>query len=203
MVRSRAPLVLLLALLCTACAPMPVAEQEPPFDAELERLAGFLQGSFVAPAARDAAGADAEPMPALVIRREDRGGEHEAWFGVKHGGTAGSDASGGADRFWRLRRSGPDSFELDAFGGVGEGDAMPDRTLASGCTFVLERLGRDTYVGGRNGPACEIDPEGVATMIVSLVVTPVEMRSWVRGFDRNGRLVHGRSDGPTILRKID
>ena len=74
--------------------------------------------------------------------------------------------------------------------------------LRDGCSLILRLDASGAFVGGTSGAGCASELGGAAYATSLATITADEMRTWDRGFDKDGKQVWGAEKGPYIFRKL-
>ena len=175
-------------------------------DADLERLASWLAGSYGS-AAQAAADEDYADIRLHMVRIwKDRA--DGPWLYVEQALASKTEAPY-RQRIYRLVRREDGALESRVFtlpepirfaGAWKSKDLLaglkPENlTAREGCTTVL-RLGKDgAFTGGTEGKACPSDLRGATYATSEVVLTEKRMVSWDRGFDAEGKQVWGAVKG--------
>lgn len=180
---------------------------------DLERLAGFLEGSF---SSRRQAEADSDfydiRLHAVRIWRERSDG---IWLYVEQAQASQLDAPY-RQRIYKLAENDglltSEIFtfpEPSVFAGAYRQPALFDRldpqTLQSreGCIVVIAALADGTFSGRTNDRDCRSNHRGAAYAAAEVLISATQMISWDRGFDQEGRQVWGSTKGGYVFDKIE
>lgn len=215
------PAMILVTLLCASCQTV----QDPLPETELDQLAAWMSGTFVAntPSGTQASGTAAtraaadggdvlHVVPIWVGRHDVKPDERWLYFEL-----TGAEASKAPDR-QRVYRIGHgpngtircDLYELpdppSTYAGAWRG-AHPLSELApielfprEGCTVFMVRTG-GAFVGSIEGDGCLDTTDGATYMTTEMVVSPDMIQVWDRGFDSRGQQVWGPREGATVFRR--
>jgi CpeT protein len=214
MSRLAAPLLIFIALFLAACAMAePRAELREP-DAELETLARWMTGKF---SSADQAQSDGKNFLAIHLAVTpiwpDRA--DGIWLYVEQAAMEKLDRPY-RQRCYRLYRDGDGHLvseihtikgeALRFAGGVDDPDKLASLTpediaLREGCSIRLERLGPDTFHGETAGKGCSSSLGGAQYATSTATITPIELRSWDRGWNASDQQVWGAARGPYIFTK--
>ncbi|MFO0827129.1 MAG: chromophore lyase CpcT/CpeT [Phycisphaerales bacterium] len=87
--------------------------------------------------------------------------------------------------------------DAKAFDGMRPEDLLP----RDGCTVYLVATDESTWKGETDGESCASSLRGAAYATSQVTITANELRSWDRGFDKEGKQVWGAVKGPYQFRK--
>ena len=87
----------------------------------------------------------------------------------------------------------PASFDID----------IDSLTLQDGCTMWLEADGPDSYVGGTESKNCKANSGGAVYTTTAMIIEPLTITAWERGWDANNVQVWGSDDGPYSYERIN
>jgi hypothetical protein len=76
-----------------------------------------------------------------------------------------------------------------------DGVTSRDLALRDGCSITLRRVAQNSFEGSTAGTGCESTLRGASYATSEVTVTPTELVSWDRGFDRSGVQVWGATVG--------
>jgi CpeT protein len=80
----------------------------------------------------------------------------------------------------------------------------PDQLVQrEGCTVYLVPNTDGSWSGGTDGSGCSSALRGATYATSEVTVTGTELRSWDRGFDKDGKQVWGAEKGPYVFRRAD
>jgi hypothetical protein len=183
----------------------------PPADMPLLSVAKLMTGSF---SSAPQAAADPEyrdirlEMSQIWPARADG-----VWLYVEQS-VAGA-ASPYRQRVYRLTRKDDDSYISDvytlpdeaAYAGAwndpGRFAALsPEQlSLKAGCGVTLDRVDDYTYKGATEGKNCASELDGASYATSEVTLTALWLKSWDRGFDKDGKQVWGAVNGPYTFTK--
>jgi hypothetical protein len=72
----------------------------------------------------------------------------------------------------------------------------------AGCTVFLVPNSDGSWSGGTDGTGCSSALRGATYATSEVTLTADELRSWDRGFDKDGKQVWGAEKGPYIFRRL-
>jgi len=72
-----------------------------------------------------------------------------------------------------------------------------------GCTIWLEADGEDSYVGGTEGKGCKTDIGDATYTTTKLIIEPLSITTWERGWDADNAQAWGSEDGPYSFDRIN
>jgi CpeT protein len=83
-------------------------------------------------------------------------------------------------------------------------DAITIESLVprQGCTVYLVPNSDGSWSGGTDGTGCSSALRGATYATSEVTLTSEELRSWDRGFDKDGKQVWGAEKGPYIFRRL-
>ncbi len=66
----------------------------------------------------------------------------------------------------------------------------------AGCDVLLARTSDNTFEGGTQGDGCASSLRGATYVTSEVLIAPTGLRTWDRGFDKEGKYVWGAEKGP-------
>ena len=76
-----------------------------------------------------------------------------------------------------------------------------DLVQREGCAILLRQINSETFAGGTEAKSCSSSLRGATYATSDVVVTPLQLLSWDRGFDDSDRQVWGAETGPYVFVK--
>jgi hypothetical protein len=207
-------LVVFLLLLLTTFTSIPAADTKPSKKevAELERVTGFLTGTFSSEAQSKEDKAFFDVRLRMTPIWPERKGEH--WLYVEQA------ISNALDKPYRQRvyhvvwkDGGPVSLVYTLpgdplkYAGAWKqpkplSDLTPEQLVArDGCGIVLKRQPDGSYKGATVGNECKSDLRGATYATSEVALKEDSLTSWDRGFDASGKQVWGAVKGPYVFIK--
>lgn len=181
-----------------------------PRDADVERLAGMLEGSFrsTAQAAQDPDYRDVRLVMARCWRERDDG----PWLYVEQAMAATPDAPY-RQRVYQLSRREDGAFESRVYelaapeASVGawrrerplDGLSPADLALREGCEMALRSRPDGSFEGRTGVRTCPSALSGAAYATSEVIVTQTRISSWDRGFAADGTQVWGAKKGAYVF----
>lgn len=74
--------------------------------------------------------------------------------------------------------------------------------LAADCAVPIQRAGKDSFGGSTVGLDCPSDRRGTSVETLSIVVKPLTIDLWSRGYDEAGDQLWGPLNGPVQYRRV-
>jgi hypothetical protein len=75
-------------------------------------------------------------------------------------------------------------------------------TLKEGCAVYLSLADNGSFTGGTRGDGCASDLRGAAYATSEVIIDEQGLKTWDRGYDKDGKQVWGATKGGYIFRRI-
>ncbi len=190
-------------------------DQQPP-ESDLDQLVKFMVGSF---SSQEQSKLDPEGyfdirLHMVQIWRERTDGR---WLYVEQASAAKLDKPY-RQRIYRLHETKPGEFTSEVYEFQGDplqyaGAFMdlaklqgvtPDNLVArDGCQIVLHHAEDGTFRGATQGTGCVSSLRGAAYATSEAIIGPDGLRTWDRGYDKEGKQVWGAEKGPYDFRRVE
>lgn len=79
-------------------------------------------------------------------------------------------------------------------------ELSPEKLVGkAGCAMVMTAVGEGVFKGGTEGKNCPSELRGASYAVSEAEITPKQLRTWDRGYDKQDKQVWGAKKGPYVF----